>query len=318
MQSLLKFLAENGYPVVFAWVLLEQLGLPVPALPLLLAAGALAGAGKLSAAVVLGVAVVAALAGDAVWYWLGRRRGSKVLSFLCRISLEPDSCVRRSEVFFEKNPVSSLIGAKFLPGLNTLSPPMAGILGMSFPRFLVLDGLGSLLWAGSGVGLGLIFSDQLEYIAGVLSRFGSLAGTVAVAGLAAYIFWKYWQRRQFLKSLRTAQISPEELYELIQAGERPVVIDLRLGSGQEDGVEVIPGSMLMSLEEVEHRHHEIPRDREIVFYCACPNEASSARAALILKRKGVERVRPLTGGFDAWVERSFPLETMASERAEAR
>ncbi len=314
MQALLKFLAENGYPVVFAWVFLEQLGLPVPALPLLLAAGALAGAGKLNAAAVLGVAVLAALAGDAVWYWLGRRRGSKVLSFLCRVSLEPDSCVRQSETFFQKNGVSSLLVAKFLPGVNTLSPPMAGILGWSFPRFLVFDGLGALLWAGSGVGLGLIFSDQLEYIAETLSRFGSLVGVLAGTALAAYIGWKYWQRRKFLQSLRTAQITPDELYELMQAGGEPVVIDLRLGSNHDGTIEVIPGSLRMSLDEVEHRHGEIPRDREIVFYCACPNEASSARAALILKRRGVHRVRPLTGGFDAWVERSLPLETMRDER----
>jgi membrane protein DedA with SNARE-associated domain len=267
VQKTLQFLMDYGYAVIAAWVFLEQAGLPVPALPLLLAAGALAGAGKLNAALVLLVAVIAALAGDLIWYWLGRTRGSRVLSFLCRISLEPDSCVRQSETFFSRNGSRTLMFAKFIPGLSALSTPMAGILKMPLGRFIMYDGFGATLWAGSGVGFGLIFSDQLERLVEYLSRFGSLLGIFVAAVFIAYIAWKFNQRRQFLKSLRMARITPEELKDKLDAGETVAIIDLRHEATFLSDPRTLPGALRMSPEEVEDRHPEIPRDREIVLYC---------------------------------------------------
>src|SRR5205085_9520063 len=161
MRETIDFLIEHGYTLLFAWVLAEQLGLPIPSMPLLLAAGALAGAGKLSFATAVCLAVVASLIADLLWYELGRVRGGKILGLLCRISLEPDSCVRRTEEAFQNHSSRSLLFAKFIPGLNTAAPPMAGMTGMRLPRFVILDAMGALLYVGSAVLVGYLFSEKL-------------------------------------------------------------------------------------------------------------------------------------------------------------
>ena len=308
MDEVVSFLLRHGALVLFVAVFVEQVGLPLPAIPLLIAAGALAGAGKMSLAVAMLVPVLASLVADWIWFELGRRRGRQVLNLLCRISLEPDSCVRRTENLFTRHGVRSLIVAKFVPGLSTVAPPLAGIVGMSGPRFLFYDGLGALLWAGASVGLGYVFSDQIEYIAEQAAEFGSLAVTIVVGALALYIGHKYIQRQRLLRRLRIARITPEELKQKLDGGEELTIVDLRPPLELETDSYWIPGAIRMSVEDLEHRHHEIPRDREIVLYCACPNEVTSARMALLLCRRGIRNVRPLLGGIDAWRERNFPLE----------
>ncbi|MCX6603668.1 MAG: DedA family protein, partial [Acidobacteria bacterium] len=154
MNNTLEFLVRHGYALLFAAVLAEQLGLPVPAVPLLLAAGALAGLGRLELAPVLGLALLACLIGDVVWFYLGRQKGTAILRTLCKISLEPDSCVRYTEASYKKYGLATLVVAKFVPGLSVVAPPMAGLFRMSIGRFLALDGLGSALWAGLYILLG--------------------------------------------------------------------------------------------------------------------------------------------------------------------
>ncbi len=264
----MQFLIQHGYALLFAWVFVEQLGLPVPAIPLLLAAGALAGSGRMNLALAVGLAIIAALVADLFWYYLGRYRGGRVLKFLCRISLEPDSCVRRTEDVFARHGAQSLLVAKFVPGLNAAAAPLAGIFRMPVSRFMLFDGLGAFVWAATCAGLGYVFSDQIEDIAIYASRWGSSLLVALVGGLAAYVCWKYVQRQRFLHRLRLARISPKELMERLTAGDEVMIVDLRHPLDVEAVPYMIPGALRMTVEELENRHQEIPRDREIVLYCS--------------------------------------------------
>jgi len=268
LNEAIQFLNQHGYALLFAWVLVVQIGLPVPAIPLLLAAGALAGSGRMDFALAVGLVIIAALVADLFWYYLGRYRGSRVLKLLCRISLEPDSCVRRTEDVFARLGAQSLLIAKFVPGLNTTAPPLAGIFRMPVSRFMLFDGLGAFVWAASFVGLGYIFGDQLEQIAAYAMRWGSSLVVVLVGSLAAYILWKYVQRQRFLHRLRNARITPKELMERLSTGDEVTIVDLRRPLDVEALPYRIPGALRMAMEELEKRHQEIPRDRDIVLYCS--------------------------------------------------
>jgi len=267
MNGTLEFVARHGYAILFLWMLIEQLGLPIPAIPLLLAAGAMAGTGRLNMGVILLVSAAGSLLADAVWYELGRRRGVQVLQFLCRVSLEPDSCVRRTELTFGRYGVLSLVMAKFVPGLSTAAPPLAGIFGMSLPRFLLFAGLGALVYTGTFAGLGYIFSAQLEVLAEQSLKLGEGLLLVLGVALAGYVLVKLWQRRRFLMKLRTARIEPRELKERLDAGEEIFIIDLRHPLDVEVEPHHIPGAFHLSPDDLEARHPEIPRDREVVLYC---------------------------------------------------
>jgi membrane protein DedA with SNARE-associated domain len=274
----------------------------------LFAAGALVGTGQMNLGVALGAAAFGSLLADMFWFFLGRRYGHRVLGLLCRISLEPDSCVRRTQDVFARRGMQGIVAAKFIPGLSTLAPPLAGSSGVSTARFIFFDGAGSLLYVGSFILVGILFSRQLEQVMAAVGSLGSSALGV-VAGLAAlYIGYKYFQRRRLLRELRIARISVDELHQKLEAGESPVILDLRPLSELENDPSLILGAVHMTMDEVEHRQQEIPRDRDIILYCSCPNEVSSARAALLLRRNGIVRVRPLLGGFDAWRERNYPTE----------
>jgi membrane protein DedA with SNARE-associated domain len=264
----LEFLLRHGYLVLFAVVLGEQLGLPLVGAPVLLAAGALSGTGRLSLLLAVGLPVAACLAGDLVWFELGRRRGASILSLLCRISLEPDSCVRRTEDIFSRWGARVLLIAKLVPGLNTVAPPLAGVVAMPRWRFLRYDASGALAWTLLYVGLGYLFSSQLEAVALALAGLGTGAALVVAVALGAYVALKYAQRRRFIRSLRTARITPEELMGRMQNGEALVIVDLRnVDHRATEGLR-IPGALHMDPAELEERHREIPRDQEIALYCS--------------------------------------------------
>lgn len=301
-------LAEHGASVLFWVVFVEQLGLPLPALPLLVAAGALVGSGKMSLAAALLLPVAASLPPDLAWFYLGRRKGGKVLGFLCRLSLEPDSCVRDTENVFHRNGPRALLLAKFIPGFSTVAPPLAGIVGMPTATFVLYDIGGTLIWAAVSAGVGALFSSQLEQLIGLFDQAGGLLLLSILLGLAGFIGYKFYVRQTFLFHLRMAKISVDELKRRLDAGDAISVVDVRHPLAIDLDPESIPGAINFTLEEIEHRHREIPRDRDIVLYCSCPNEVSSARTAFLLKKKGIHRVRPLEGGLDAWRERNFPLE----------
>lgn len=311
-MNALQFLVDHGASVLFWVVFVEQVGLPVPAIPLLIAAGALVEAGKMSLATALLVPVAASLPPDLAWYYLGRMKGGKVLGFLCRMSLEPDSCVRSTENLFHQHGARALLVAKFIPGFSTVAPPLAGIVGMSAASFLFYDGVGALVWAGVSAGVGALFSNQLGQLAGRFDQAGGFLLTVIIIGLAGFIGYKFYHRQRFMRDLRMAKISVDELKRRLDAGDSITVVDVRHPVALELDPEAIPGALNLALEDIEHRHHEIPRDQDIVLYCTCPNEVSSARTALLLKKKGIHRVRPLEGGLDAWRERKFPIERRAN------
>ncbi|HEY3068347.1 MAG TPA: VTT domain-containing protein [Methylomirabilota bacterium] len=267
MDGAFDVLIRYGYIVVFAWVLLEQIGVPLPAIPVLMASGALAGSGRLSFALLLALAGIASLIGDTVWYWLGRVVGGRVLGWLCRISLEPDSCVRKTHDAFSIHGPRALIIAKFIPGFSTAAPPLAGIVRMPVIRFLVFTGLGGLIWSGTFIAIGWVFSAQLEMIVDYISRLGGWAVVVLVAGFVGYVASKYVSRQRFLRRIRIARITPEELKAKFDAGEDTMVVDVRHQSEFDADPIIIPGALHLTTEELERRHQEIPRGRDIVLYC---------------------------------------------------
>ena len=310
MSGVTHFLIQHGYVLLLAWVFVEQIGVPLPAAPVLLAAGALAGTGHLNIWISALAAVIAALMSDMIWYGIGRRRGNVVLGFLCRLSLEPDSCARRTQSVYSRHGTSSLLLAKFIPWLNTAAPPLAGAFGMQLLQFLLFDVLGILLWAGTFLGLGYLFSSQLEQLAYYAHQIGTALILLVICGiLAGYLVRKYARRQQFLRQLRMARITPEELKEKLDAGEEIAIVDLRHPLDFLPEPYLIPGAIRMAMEELSRLHEDIPRDRDVVVYCTCPNEATSVMTALRLRQLGITRVRPLAGGYFAWRQRGFPLDS---------
>ncbi len=267
MQGLGHYLLQYGYLLLFLVVFAEQIGLPIPSFPLLLAMGALAHEGRYSFFASVGLATLACALCDSGWYQLGRYRGHAVLRFLCRISLEPDSCVRRTEDSFAKHGARSLLFAKFVPGLATAAPSLAGLLRMRILYFIAWDIGGALTWAAAFTAIGYIFSAQLRKASAIALGFGSVLGVLVLGALAAYVAWKYFQRRRFIRSLRIARITPEELRRKIESGEEVFIVDLRHSSEFEAEAAQVPGALRMRPEEIEQHHEEIPRDRDVVLYC---------------------------------------------------
>ncbi len=267
MTDLIQFVLRHGYVVLFGAAFVEQIGVPIPSAPVLLAAGALAAGGNLSLPFIILLGVLGAVPGDLLWYQLGRHRGNQVLRLICRLSLEPDSCVRRTEDVFVRHGGRSLLAAKFIPGLGTAASPMAGYLGMSVSRFLAHDVAGAALYVITYSCIGYVFSSQIEDLARLLARFGNGAILLALALLAGYLGRKYLQRRRVLRELRVARISPEELVRKLAAREELVILDLRNEFGSEEDLVQLPGAVRMLPAELEMRHQEIPRDRDIILYC---------------------------------------------------
>lgn len=267
MHALIDQLARYGLPLVFVNVLLEQLGLPIPAIPTLVAAGALSAGGRLSLGALLGLAVLASLAADSLWYLLGRRHGYRILKVVCGISLSPDSCVRQTESLFERQGVVSLLYAKFIPGFSTVAPPLAGAVRIGFARFALFDSGGALIWAGSGVALGMIFHRAIDRVAEYLEGLGFWALVIAAAALAIFVAWKWWQRRRFYRFLRMARISVTELRRLIDDGRAPVIVDVRSRAAAQADPRRIPGAIRLVMEEIDAQIGLLPPDREIILYC---------------------------------------------------
>jgi membrane protein DedA with SNARE-associated domain/rhodanese-related sulfurtransferase len=310
MDAITTLAEQYGVGLIFLNVLLDQLGVPVPALPTLIVAGALVADGKLSGFAVMGVTVVASAFADTVWYLAGWRYGNKVMRTLCRISLSPDSCVRQTEVRFERWGASLLIFAKFVPLVAMIAPPLAGAMRVGWPTFLLFSTLAAILWSTAGIGAGLLFHAQIEYILAGLEDMGRWSPILIGLILVAYVLVKDLQRRRFFRMLRMARITVGELQALIQAGAKPTIIDVRSPTARARDGRRIPGALLVDMVELEKEFPELPTDRDIVVYCTCPNEASAARVAKSLIIRGFTRVRPLLGGFDAWVEAGFTVDRL--------
>ena len=297
MDATVQFLTQHGTIMLFLTVLAEQIGLPIPALPMLIAAGALIGTGQMTFAVAVGVSILAALLGDQVWFELGRRRGRQVLGWLCRVSFEPLSCVRRTEEFFARHGVRSLVVAKFIPGLSTIAPPLAGIMGLRMSHYLLYNGIGVVLWVGTGIGLGMVFSNQLEQALTMAADFGPTVALTCLGMVIGYVGYKAVHRARVEQLV--PRVTAQQLAEKIAGGDNPLIIDLRPHEDRDD-VPGIPGSIALSLDEVLAKRHELPQDRDVVLYCACPRDTTSVYVAGKLHQGGFTRVWALASGIEAW------------------
>ena len=310
MELPTQILLMYGYLLLFGWVLVEQLGLPLPATPVLLAAGALSAEGQLSFPLALLAGLVAAVSADTAWFFVGKRYGHHVLRHLCRASMEPTICVRRTQNSFGRRRGATLLFAKFVPGLATLAAPIAGQNGMGFGAFLLFDIAGCLIWLGTMLGGGRAFGDLLKRDPSVLDWVGRFSGALLVLGIVAFFLWRVMRRRMVLKELAAARLEPEELKRQLDAGEPVFIVDLRHPLELLPEPFTLPGAFHFSPDTLAARQQEIPRDRDIVLYCTCPSEATAAKTAMTLHRLGIDRVRPLRGGYDEWKRLGFPLDAI--------
>ncbi len=303
-------LAHYGTAVVFAWAFAVQAGVPAPAVPMLLGAGALSGSGHMDLALSILAAMTATLGADVLWYSLGRSHGLRVFAILCRFSMDPDSLIRHAKERFAAHRARYLIVAKFLPGVNPLAAGLAGVVALRPDFFLFYAAAGALLWAGAWIMLGYLFADVIALIATANARFGTPLLIAIVAALILYIAIKFATRRRFLRHLRKARIDPIELKRRMEAGDPLVIVDLRTELDLETNPYGIPGARWVLPEALRDPHQLIPKGSEIVFYCAEPREATSARMALRLNSHGYKNLHPLSGGLEGWRRAGFAVEPL--------
>jgi membrane protein DedA with SNARE-associated domain/rhodanese-related sulfurtransferase len=308
MNEMVQFLARHGYWVLMGAVLGRQACLPIPANLMLVAAGALARSGRLSLLSAVALAVITFLLADLAWYETGRRLGERTLHFLCGLSRDPESCVHRATGAFARRGVRTLLVSKFVVGLDAVAAPLAGASGTRLMQFLVFDALGAVFWCITYAGLGYIFSDQLETAAAHIARMGAFVALAAAAGCGYYIVHRLVRWQRFVRQFKLARISPEQLRDKLNAAEDILIVDLQGRSHDSTEPMAIPGAVRINPRRLEqYKDIEIPHTQEVVLYCACPGEFTSARVALALRQKGVEHVRPLAGGLQAWRDRGFPV-----------
>jgi membrane protein DedA with SNARE-associated domain len=268
MNKIIQFILLHGYWLLFLWSFLAQFGLPIPAAPLFFAAGALAGMGEFNLFLILLVAISAILISDVLWYEIGRYRGHNVLSWLCRISLDPDSCVHSSESMFSRHGTHSLLISKFIPGINTVTPPLAGIFHMRRAKFFFFDGLGIIIFVGSFASIGYLLGAEAEkYFERILNMGGLLSG-ILMGALVAFILFKYFRRRQSTHKLAVPRIAADFLKRRIADGEDLLIVDVRSDLDVESDPFTLPGAYHIPLEQIKENPHVFPSDREIVLYCS--------------------------------------------------
>ncbi len=310
MQILLNLIEHHGLWLVFANVLALQMGLPVPAYPTLIVVGAVAARSHSPLLQVVAVSTAACLIADSFWYVAGGRYGGRVLRLMCRLSLSPDTCVRQTESIYQRWGAPSLLVAKFVPGFATVATSMAGLMRTRWRSFVLFDTLGAILWSTVAVLLGWLFRDAVNEVIEVFNQAGRWGLMVLATMLVLYIALKALQRYQLIRALRMARVSVEELSDMMGRGERPLVVDVRSQASQRDGH--IPGALWIdshAFDDSLKAHNLLDHvTRDVIVYCACPNEASAALIAKKLMRAGFKRVRPLGGGIEAWVERGYDLE----------
>lgn len=267
MEQLSALLLQYGLLLVFLNVFLEQAGAPVPAVPTLVAAGALAVGGGPSVSMIIAVAVIASLLGDLIWYAAGRVYGMRVLQLLCRISISPDSCVRQTESRFTLWGAPSLLFAKFIPGFSTVAPPLAGAMRFKLGPFLGYSAISAGLWSGIAAGAGMLFYRQIDWALEKLGDMGIYALILLGVVFALFIGIKWRERRRLFKALRMARISVNDLYQLMQEGAAPVVVDVRSEVARETDPRRLPGSIAVDIGNLDAHLAQLPLDDDIVVYC---------------------------------------------------
>jgi membrane protein DedA with SNARE-associated domain/rhodanese-related sulfurtransferase len=314
MPNLIHLLQTYGVLIVFAIVLVEQIGMPIPAFPILIVAGALAVGGSVSWPACLLVSVLACLASDYFWFRAGRLYGNRILRLLCKISLSPDYCVTQTEDKFKRYGPKSLMVSKFIPGFNIIASPMSGALGISTARFIGFSVTGSLLWSATGLAIGGYFHKSVDQVLVTLADMGTTALLVLLGLLTLFVAFKYVERRRFRQGMQVERISMGELLDLIDGGHAPVIIDARSATAQQLD-RPIPGALLYNASEASQLMAAIDKDSHVIVYCSCPNDATAAFVAKQLLANGYHRAKPLHGGLDAWKnhqQRNAPAEQVVA------
>jgi len=312
MSIAVEFFVQYAYPILFVWVLLEMLGVPIPSIPVLITAGTLSATHRVNGPLALLAVLAACLIGDTFWYYLGRRYGHAVLKLLCRLSFEASTCVVKTERYFERRGAVTLLFAKFVPGLSTVAAPIAGQTGMPYPRFLLYDLAGSVIWALAYLLAGFFFGDLAQRSAAFFAMLGRFSVVIFFLMVLGLMLQRVWKQRRFLESVRSLRLEPAELMQMITLAESqgnipPFIVDLRHPLDYLPDPRVVPGSVRVSPSELTAHSHQLPRDRDLILYCTCPSEETSAKVALQLHKLGINRVRPLRGGFEGWRDAGYPL-----------
>ena len=284
-----------------------QAGLPLPAYPVLIVAGAYAAMGGNPLWQLVGVGIVASIISDTGWYTAGRRFGMRILSTLCRVSLSQDSCVRQTESIFQRFGPASMLFAKFVPGFASVATALAGAIRLRYSTFVLFDAIGAGLWVGLGVGLGYVFRDAIGDIMAKLSSLGKYGVMLVIAGFAIWIVVKWLRRYLFVKQLRMDRVSVDELKQMLEEKKVQALVDVRSAITQA-ATGRIPGALAVDMKKIEDSFKGVPIDGEVILYCACPNEATAVKVAQRLRKVGYKRIRPLLGGIDAWIEAGLEVE----------
>lgn len=312
MSQMLELFSQYGYWSVFAVVLVVQLGAPLPVLPLFLLVGSFALHDPWLGVLSLIAAVIASLIGDGVWYMAGRRYKHRILHVLCRISMSPDSCVRQTEGAFHRWGMATLVLAKFIPGLATLAPPLAGALGVGRGVFFLFSLIGAALWAGLWIVLGAIFNQQIQLLLSHIERWGKGAAVLLGSMLLLYMLYRWWQRYSLRLLASVARVSVHELAAWLQQQEQPLLLDARSKLARDIDTVKIAGAQLFDAWALRRSVRQLQFTPLIVVYCSCPNDVTALRVAGYLRRKGFN-AHVLSGGLDAWKEAGFVLEPSARE-----
>jgi membrane protein DedA with SNARE-associated domain len=314
MTYALAVLLEYRYAALFAYVLVSQSGLPVPATPVLLVAGALVGDGHLAAAPTLVVVVLACLLTDSAWFGLGRWRANAVLRILCRISLEPTACVRSARDAIARHGAKVLVIAKFLPGVGLMAAPSAGQSSMRYARFAAFEATGATVWAGAYLMLGDLLGRELERRERLVSLSTRLGAVVVAASAIALLAYRLVRQYRARRQLARTHITAAELNGRLQRGDLPYIVDLRgRGDVPEERLS-LPGAVQLTTGELLARVRSTPLDHDIVLVCDCPGDVVSAEAARKLQRMGFDHVLPLEGGLRAWRRARLPLVDAGLQR----
>jgi membrane protein DedA with SNARE-associated domain/rhodanese-related sulfurtransferase len=312
MQTVLHLFVLHAYMILFAWVLVEQLGLPVPSIPILLTAGALSATHHLHLSTSLLMVLASCALSDSFWYFLGRRYGGGVLRLLCRFSFEASTCVSKTEGYFTRRGPITLLFAKFIPGLSTVAAPIAGQTGMPYERFLAYDLAGSAIWSLTFLLAGLFFGDVAKRSQAFFALLSHVAVALVLLMVVVLVTYRVLKQRRFMAGVAALRLEPAELKALYDEATAldcppPFVIDLRHPLDYLPDPRVLPGALRILPSDVAAHADTIPRDRDIVLYCTCPSEETSGKLALQLHKLGITRVRPLRGGFDGWKQAGYPL-----------
>jgi membrane protein DedA with SNARE-associated domain/rhodanese-related sulfurtransferase len=304
------YLIHTTYLILFIAVLARQLCLPIPAILFLLSGGALAGSDKLSFAGVLLAAVVGCVLADLVWFEAGRLRGKRVIRLLCALTSDPSYCIRRGSEIFKRRGLRLLLVAKFVPGLDGISPPLAGMLGASRTAFIAHDAGGAALWAGAYITCGFVFAQQLDQVAKHISAVATLVVLVFGVPLLLFFILKVAQLILMIRLLRPLHIPPELLRSRLDSGARVGVVDLLRFEEDPEGMAAIPGAVRLDPRELRSKKQVVmPTDVELVLYCRSKNSFVSARVAAAMRKHGIHNIHVLSGGLEGWKALGFPLTT---------